>query len=98
MYVCLVFCCRFVYRHDIMVAFFFLFKQKTASDMRMSDWSSYVCSSDLLSPKAVIGDSGLGIRKGESTTPIVPAPGTTNVQKSGTAFPNPQSRIPNPES
>src|SRR3546814_4331034 len=27
--------------------FFFCFKQKTAYDMRMSDWSSDVCSSDL---------------------------------------------------
>src|SRR3546814_12394051 len=26
---------------------FFLFKQKTAYEMRISDWSSYVCSSDL---------------------------------------------------
>src|SRR3546814_14928562 len=25
----------------------FVFKQKTAYDMRISDWSSYVCSSDL---------------------------------------------------
>src|SRR3546814_7960673 len=30
-----------------MVLFFF-FKQKTASEMRISDWSSDVCSSDLL--------------------------------------------------
>src|SRR3546814_10125569 len=28
----------------------FFFKQKTAYDMRISDWSSDVCSSDLLSP------------------------------------------------
>src|SRR3546814_4143521 len=27
--------------------FFFLFKQKTAYEMRISDWSSGVCSSDL---------------------------------------------------
>src|SRR3546814_4624952 len=26
----------------------FFFKQKTAYDLRISDWSSYVCSSDLL--------------------------------------------------
>src|SRR3546814_9309941 len=26
---------------------FFLFKQKTAYELRISDWSSYVCSSDL---------------------------------------------------
>src|SRR3546814_6720639 len=31
------------------VVFFFFFKQKTAYEMRISDWSSDVCSSDLLS-------------------------------------------------
>src|SRR3546814_9470860 len=28
--------------------FFFLFKQKTSYEMRISDWSSDVCSSDLI--------------------------------------------------
>src|SRR3546814_5665745 len=32
-----------------MYLFFFFFKQKTAYDMRISDWSSDVCSSDLSS-------------------------------------------------
>src|SRR3546814_12588295 len=31
-----------------MVMFFFVFKQKTAYEMRISDWSSDVCSSDLI--------------------------------------------------
>src|SRR3546814_4167843 len=31
------------------VLFFFFFKQKTAYELRISDWSSDVCSSDLLS-------------------------------------------------
>src|SRR3546814_3839485 len=31
-----------------MLIFFFFFKQKTAYEMRISDWSSDVCSSDLL--------------------------------------------------
>src|SRR3546814_5859104 len=31
--------------------FFFFFKQKTAYEMRISDWSSDVCSSDLLISK-----------------------------------------------
>src|SRR3546814_11575598 len=31
----------------VMFIFFFLFKQKTAYEMRISDWSSDVCSSDL---------------------------------------------------
>src|SRR3546814_6207648 len=30
--------------------FFFFFKQKTAYEMRISDWSSDVCSSDLFYP------------------------------------------------
>src|SRR3546814_6381134 len=30
------------------VLYFFFFKQKTAYEMRISDWSSDVCSSDLL--------------------------------------------------
>src|SRR3546814_1434277 len=30
-----------------MLLFFFFFKQKTAYEMRISDWSSDVCSSDL---------------------------------------------------
>src|SRR3546814_20875972 len=30
------------------MVFFFLFKQKTAYELRISDWSSDVCSSDLL--------------------------------------------------
>src|SRR3546814_6561886 len=34
-------CCRMV------CVFFFFFKQKTAYEMRISDWSSDVCSSDL---------------------------------------------------
>src|SRR3546814_2575839 len=32
----------------IFLSFFFFFKQKTAYEMRISDWSSDVCSSDLL--------------------------------------------------
>src|SRR3546814_1778864 len=32
----------------ILHVFFFFFKQKTAYEMRISDWSSDVCSSDLL--------------------------------------------------
>src|SRR3546814_7921220 len=32
----------------IMLCVFFFFKQKTAYEMRISDWSSDVCSSDLL--------------------------------------------------
>src|SRR3546814_9534806 len=34
---------------------FFFFKQKTAYDMRISDWSSDVCSSDLQRAAHVVG-------------------------------------------
>src|SRR3546814_8935247 len=34
------------------VCFFFFFKQKTAYEMRISDWSSDVCSSDLPNAQA----------------------------------------------
>src|SRR3546814_1853014 len=33
--------------HSFALWFFFFFKQKTAYEMRISDWSSDVCSSDL---------------------------------------------------
>src|SRR3546814_8445223 len=32
---------------DLCIVFFIFFKQKTAYEMRISDWSSDVCSSDL---------------------------------------------------
>src|SRR3546814_7864540 len=35
--------------------FFFFFKQKTAYEMRISDWSSDVCSSDLKATFALCG-------------------------------------------
>src|SRR3546814_1597936 len=40
--------------------FFFFFKQKTAYEMRISDWSSDVCSSDL--DRQAVGAAGLGHR------------------------------------
>src|SRR3546814_10612523 len=44
--------------------FFFFFKQKTAYEIRISDWSSDVCSSDLRQADAaeagLIADEGVG--------------------------------------
>src|SRR3546814_10279918 len=41
--------------------FFFFFKQKTAYEMRISDWSSDVCSSDLpLGSFLFLGPTGVG--------------------------------------
>src|SRR3546814_5285603 len=42
-FICLLYC-FFCY---LICIFFFFFKQKTAYEMRISDWSSDVCSSDL---------------------------------------------------
>src|SRR3546814_6760249 len=63
-----------------MVEFFF-FKQKTAYEMRISDWSSDVCSSDLKDIKALIAASNAQVktgadlvgRTGSSLTEIVTA-------------------------
>src|SRR3546814_10726923 len=46
--------------------FFFFFKQKTAYEMRISDWSSDVCSSDLAARQegsggAAVGDGARGV-------------------------------------
>src|SRR3546814_7582313 len=38
--------------------FFFFFKQKTAYEMRISDWSSDVCSSDLIAASSFNGPFG----------------------------------------
>src|SRR3546814_7483263 len=37
-----------------MIICFFIFKQKTAYEMRISDWSSGVCSSDLTRPDSAV--------------------------------------------
>src|SRR3546814_10882933 len=54
---------------QLFVSFFFFFKQKTAYEMRISDWSSDVCSSDLSpprgpsAPEAQLGQHAGGIGK-----------------------------------
>src|SRR3546814_9368785 len=47
---------------SLLVVFFyvFFFKQKTAYEMRISDWSSDVCSSDLDLPTALLRDMVYG--------------------------------------
>src|SRR3546814_7847814 len=40
--------------------FFFFFKQKTAYEMRISDWSSDVCSSDLETQGRIVHIRGFG--------------------------------------
>src|SRR3546814_1655730 len=45
--------------------FFFFFKQKTAYEMRISDWSSDVCSSDLQAQLVAGGAGGAGHHRGD---------------------------------
>src|SRR3546814_5601885 len=45
---CLLMFCIRIFRHSMHLVIVFFFKQKTAYEMRISDWSSDVCSSDLL--------------------------------------------------
>src|SRR3546814_875787 len=71
----------FVDYFDIMlfVFFFFFFKQKTAYEMRISDWSSDVCSSDLLAKRQVYWALVVGvpsIEDGIIDLPLGKQPGT----------------------
>src|SRR3546814_16414605 len=43
---------------------FFFFKQKTAYELRISDWSSDVCSSDLLAQHVALALQGAGVDAG----------------------------------
>src|SRR3546814_7669892 len=46
-------------RAIVLCGFLFFFKQKTAYEMRISDWSSDVCSSDLVSRRGwITADEG----------------------------------------
>src|SRR3546814_17810439 len=66
------FICRVCYNYV-----FFFFKQKTAYEMRISDWSSDVCSSDLLGCIPVLADKVVDCRRPE------PGPGMAEVQGVG---------------
>src|SRR3546814_12409189 len=49
--------------HQYRFVSFFFFKQKTAYEMRISDWSSDVCSSDLV---AIVTTDFAGVTRGRS--------------------------------
>src|SRR3546814_8499080 len=49
----------------------FFFKQKTAYEMRISDWSSDVCSSDLLDEVSVAPDARIGLEVGGAVALVV---------------------------
>src|SRR3546814_1881435 len=64
---------------------FFFFKQKTAYEMRISDWSSDVCSSDLPIGKAaeLVGRTPAAIREAEKDGRLPPPPRTENNRRVG---------------
>src|SRR3546814_2639535 len=49
---------------------FFFFKQKTAYEMRISDWSSDVCSSDLAMTKVDQIDEDAALARTDGFTPL----------------------------
>src|SRR3546814_1453275 len=52
------------------IAYFFFFKQKTAYEMRISDWSSDVCSSDLLDNAIAEGVQHFGAQLGATAETV----------------------------
>src|SRR3546814_11181896 len=58
----------FVVHFSLRLVFFFFFKQKTAYEMRISDWSSDVCSSDLVD-RACPADGAVGERRDPGPRP-----------------------------
>src|SRR3546814_3524881 len=53
------------------VVFFFVYKQKTAYEMRISDWSSDVCSSDLIVALAGLKETTTGDTLCATSAPII---------------------------
>src|SRR3546814_10278843 len=49
--------------------FLFFFKQKTAYELRISDWSSDVCSSDLVASYSTPSGLGFGLRSNPGLSP-----------------------------
>src|SRR3546814_13135691 len=74
--------------HLPVMFFFFFFKQKTAYEMRISDWSSDVCSSDLgFHGVRPLDDGGALWRDGRQSGPHR-QPGQAVVRKAAIASPS----------
>src|SRR3546814_786666 len=97
---CVLFCryvlflCFFLYVVCFLFVFFF-FKQKTAYEMRISDWSSDVCSSDLSGSGHIVPIQPRSTRaaaKGYPKRRLYRAgeKGTASAQPPGTEFTNPR--------
>src|SRR3546814_6508788 len=63
----------------LFVLSFFFFKQKTAYEMRISDWSSDVCSSDLIAGPETANNAGTGGAMVPTLALGIPGSGTTAI-------------------
>src|SRR3546814_15511317 len=69
-----------------MFVVFFFFKQKTAYEMRISDWSSDVCSSDLMATDVQAAVDVPLLHIADPTAERIKAAGFSKVGLLGTAF------------
>src|SRR3546814_8913286 len=71
----------------LMLFYFFFFKQKTAYEMRISDWSSDVCSSDLRPRRGGAGpDVGRTSRLITGTSERLSQPSASSLNRLGDRF------------
>src|SRR3546814_9137417 len=64
------------------ICVFFFFKQKTAYEMRISDWSSDVCSSDLVARNALLPVSTLPVEVARPfIMPVISLAQSSNAQR-----------------
>src|SRR3546814_11072389 len=75
---------------DVFIFFFFFFKQKTAYEMRISDWSSDVCSSDL---RASPCDAARSIQRCDRRFPVARVLRPARPPRRSAANPEPRSEI-----
>src|SRR3546814_10336028 len=76
----------------VFFCFVFFFKQKTAYEMRISDWSSDVCSSDLALAGAVGGGDARRDRSGDGQAGGRRAYGSRQAGAIDPAFPRTEAR------
>src|SRR3546814_9552136 len=71
-YPIVIYCCGDVLVHT-KHQYFFFFMQKTAYEMRISDWSSDVCSSDLLNGEGEVAGGIVILRSGKNAREAIAA-------------------------
>src|SRR3546814_4039011 len=67
--ICMSYCVSLM---ECIYVFFFFFKQKTAYEMRISDWSSDVCSSDLVGVNCIVPAAETRLAEGRDTAGFPP--------------------------